>query len=119
MHRPVPLLCLAIALAGPLLTHAEAASDLARSLAELLDGRGIESPDGGIGDDPVVASTSKLCPSSDLSPAEEPALDGLTPLHILAPPAWGAGESRRRCRGGTWPSIAARRRHAWLQFFRC
>jgi hypothetical protein len=119
MHRTVPLLCLAIALAGPLLTHAEAASDLARSLAELLDGRGIESPDGGIGDDPVVASTSKPCPSSDLSWAEEPALDGLTPLFILAPPPSGAGAARRRRRGGTWPSATARKRHAWLQLFRC
>src|SRR3954447_24698610 len=102
MHRPVPLLCLAIALAGPLLTHAEAASDLARSLAELLDGRGIEPPDGGIGDDPVVASTTRLCPS-DLCWAEKPVLDGLTPLSIPAPPPSGASASLRRCRGGTWP----------------
>src|SRR4051794_5718195 len=119
MHRTVPLLCLVIALVGPLLTHAEAASDLARSLAELFDGHGIESTDGGVGDDPIVASTSKFYPSSELSCAENPALVGLTPLSIFTPSPSGASASLRRRRGETWPSIIARQRHAWLQLFRC
>jgi len=45
------LLCLIAALAGSPLRQAEAAGDLARSLAELDGGDVIEAIDGGVGDD--------------------------------------------------------------------
>lgn len=65
MWRPTMfLLCLIAALAGSPLRQAEAAGDLARSLAELDGGDVIETIDGGVGDDAgesILAAGGRTC----------------------------------------------------------
>jgi hypothetical protein len=59
MPRSLAHLFLTLALTGPLLAQAEAASDLARSLAGLVSANNVEPRDEGVGDDPVVAAASE------------------------------------------------------------
>jgi hypothetical protein len=54
MSRLFGWLALIAALSGPLLRHAEAADDLARSLAELREPASTEETDGGVGDEPEL-----------------------------------------------------------------
>jgi hypothetical protein len=124
MPRPVGLLFLVLALAGQPLRHAEAASDLARSLAHLAAGDTIEVPDGGVGDDSGVAvvkaetghaSASTRCPSWD--DLRAPA-DGLSPLPILAFAPPRPGRSRGQRGHVAWLPRGASQRQAWLQLLR-
>ena len=110
------LLCLIAALAGSPLRQAEAAGDLARSLAELDGGDVIEAVDGGVGDDAgetTLTASGRACagrkfeaPGIDDGPCPAyacPSTDGDdTPTHHPA---------RRRPPDPAHP-------YAWLQSFR-
>jgi hypothetical protein len=56
-------LCLAAALAGPLLRSAEAADDLARSLTNLVERGNLAPRDGGVGDEPEMALAKSPAPA--------------------------------------------------------
>lgn len=63
MWRPLVMLGLLAAVAGPLMRQAEAADDLARTLIALLSPCGIEPYDSGVGDEPelgAVKSTAAI-----------------------------------------------------------
>jgi hypothetical protein len=117
MPRLVTMLCLIIAFSGPLLTHSEAADDLARSLVEMLDRGHIEPPDGGVGDDPIVASSWRAGPALDSVWSLTPIWVGPTTALALLPP--DPGTRRRRRRVPSWPSPSTAPRQAWLQLFLC
>jgi hypothetical protein len=55
MRYRIALLCLVAAISGTLFRQAEAAADLARTVAELADAGSAEEPDGGVGDEPESA----------------------------------------------------------------
>ena len=111
------LLCLTAALSGTPLRQAEAASDLARSLAELGEGH-VEEIDGGVGDDVDVAvlkagsDTQSLRVMIPLTTAE----GFLTPLLSAALSLPGFSHRRPSDRAPTLCSGTVRR-HAWLQCF--
>ena len=114
MRRWAFLFSLLAALLGTPLRQAEAASDLARSLAELLQAADIESLDGGVGDDSGVGTlTASHSPAADALPA--------TDLFFLPPPASSvptpAAEEGLRVRVW-WPQAPPALRHAWLAVFR-
>jgi hypothetical protein len=113
----VALFCLALALAGPLLTHAEAADDLARSLSDALELRHIDPPDGRVGDDPIVASVWRASPTPDVAHFAIPAWDGLATTPTLSLLVWEPG-TLQRGRGVFWLCQMIPKRHAWLQHFR-
>src|SRR5438105_3999912 len=116
MPRSVALLLLTLALAGPLLTLAEAASDFGRSLAELAHPRGVEAIDDGVGDEPIVTCATKdhpgLDPVSVSVPFDEPAL-----VPVARPMPVTLGMVHRQRKGVSLPAATARERHAWLQLF--
>jgi hypothetical protein len=113
------LLCLIAALAGSPLRQAEAAGDLARSLAELDGGDVIEELDGGVGDDAgetVLNAGVRIGvdPSMDV-----PAIDhfpGPSPVSAACPAPRGdeTGPPRPSARLAADPA----RRYAWLQAYR-
>jgi hypothetical protein len=119
MWRPtMRLLCLIAALAGTPLRQAEAAGDLARSLAELDGGGVVEEIDGGVGDDAgeaIVRASDGPCssqetnaPTPDDWPRITPAAVGsLSPRHPTGP---GDRPTSRT-------SVDSSRRHAWLHRF--
>ena len=109
MRRYLWLLSLIAVLAGTPLRLAEAAHDLACSLAELDGGEGVEAPDGGIGDD--SGATIKAKTIHALTTVES--VDFLFTAEIL----WPALQYRANFR----PRFATRHPHslAWLQTFRC
>jgi hypothetical protein len=120
MPRPLAWLILTVALSGPMLTHAEAAEDLARVLIGATAQGEIETPDGGVGDDPNVASVWRLGPSVDPSPCATPAWDSPP---SLAPPGLAAADpvtrrGGRRRRASLPVPTTAPERAAWLQVFR-
>ena len=106
MRRLMLLLSLIAAFAGTPLRLAEAAEDLAHILAELVDDGGIESTDGGVGDDsgvtlqpdithvPVASGLADAAPTAFLL-AECP--PGLAPRPSADPPAPTPPTSRRHC----------------------
>ncbi len=117
MSRSTMLLfCLVAALSGTPLRQAEAASDFARSRAELGQDH-VETIDGGVGDDAEVAvlkdggDTSAFQASIPLATAEG-LLAPLLPL-MFSP---GLG---RRCPSGPAVTLSpgSALRHAWLQCF--
>jgi hypothetical protein len=57
-------LCLVAALFGPLLRRAEAADDLARSIANLTEPSDIEPSDGGVGDEPEAGIAKLQVPAA-------------------------------------------------------
>jgi len=117
MPRPVAWLLLVLAFAGPLLAHAEAAEDLERFLIESGDRCEIEPPEGGIGDNPVVASAWKAGPTVAVPQFLALALDfasaSSAPGLVSRDPRLGL-----RCRDGpSWRFPTIPRRHALLQHF--
>ena len=118
MPRPAALLFLLIALAGPLLTHAEAADDLARALIGVQDRGRIEAPDGGVGDDPNVASVGRAAQTVDTLHVATPAWDSPPSASPLDFPSIDPSASLlRRSRCASWPFPTAPRRAAWLQVY--
>ena len=117
MWRPtMSLLCLIAALAGAPLRQAEAAGDLARSLAERDGGDLVEEVDGGVGDDSGETILESGGPSRSLSVSCAPAPgDGprmmLPPVAALSPQGGSAGPPDPP--GG--PISHHLRRRAWLQ----
>ncbi len=116
MPRPVTLLCLIAALTGPLLQEAEAAGDFARWMSGALDDRaGLEPIDGGVGDEPYVASNPRIGLDADAAtaPAPNPPVPILEPLvprtlEVAGPEPRDTGFVVR---------VGGPRRHAWLQLF--
>jgi hypothetical protein len=120
MWRPTMLLlCLIAALAGTPLRQAEAAGDLARSLAELEGGGVVEEIDGGVGDDAgeTIVRAGDDSGSSQAGAASA-AVDGpRTTLHSIG---WAssAGDPRQPAGQEAGPAPARSVRwHAWLQRF--
>jgi hypothetical protein len=110
------LLCLIAAMAGTPLRQAEAAGDLARSLAELDGGDVVEEIDGGVGDDSGETILKPGGPSGSLlvfnAPAPE---DG--PRMVLPPAASPShrGGGARPADPPSPPISDHLRRRAWLQ----
>ncbi len=105
-------------LSGSPARQAEAADDLARSVAELGGGSGVEPVDGGVGDDsldaPKVAATGAgvlgvIAPESPRFAA----WCGLLPSNVLLEPG------RKHLGSPMVPRLSARssRRQVWLQRF--
>ena len=114
MRRWAFLLSLLAALSGTPLRQAEAASDLARSLAELLQAADIESPDGGVGDDSGVGTlTASHGPAADVLGRDRPLFPA--PSRFVGP---HTGRRGRLAGTGLVAPSPARLRHAWLQVFR-
>ncbi len=117
MWRPTMfLLCLTAALAGTPLRQAEAAGDLARSLAELDGGDLVEEVDGGVGDDSGETILERGGPSASLMVFSAPA-PGDQP-HLMLPPAASPSLRSNAARLAEPPSLPNsdhRRRRAWLQ----
>lgn len=119
MWRPsMFLLCLIAALAGSPLRQAEAAGDLARSVAELEGGDVIGTIDGGVGDDAgetILTVGGRTCADPlRAGPAIEPGL-GPSPSLVATPPP--GPDPRSPHRPGR-PIADPARRQAWLQDFR-
>jgi hypothetical protein len=115
-HSTMLLLCLIAALSGTPLRQAEAASDFARSRAELGQEH-VETIDGGIGDDAEVAVLKDGGYTSAFQASLPLATAGglLTPLlPLMFSPGFG-----RRCPLGVAVTLSpgSARRHAWLQCF--
>jgi hypothetical protein len=111
LRRPMVLLSLIAALAGTPMRLAEAANDIACSLAELGGGGVVEIPDGGVGDDPEAAIKADVR-HIPLTIADT---DGLSGCLILTPPA-----PPRILRPRTGRPVASLpRRLALLQCFLC
>jgi hypothetical protein len=111
------LVCLIAALTGSPLRQAEAARDLARSLAELEGGDVIEVVDGGVGDDAgetilTAGARTGVDHTSDL-----PAIDDGPCLPMSAPLAAG-GEGTCSPQSTPPHTSLPGRRYACLQVFR-
>jgi hypothetical protein len=109
------LMCLIAALSGTPLRQAEAASDLARALAESGRGDDIEVPDGGVGDDSeaaVKAESTEVSGTIDLSVDVLPGCSS-----PIAPTAWSLFNRLDDPRPRSAASLSARL--ARLQCFLC
>ncbi len=114
MCRLMFLLALIAALGGTPLRIAEAADDLARSLAELGASAGMEVTDGGVGDD---SDASVKVDKTDLSVTLAFA-DNLSAFLVL--PGFLPGRDLwRSANGRTKPTTSSSESRAWLQCFRC
>jgi hypothetical protein len=117
MQRLLALFWLAIALLGPFLAQAEAASDLARTLADVAETSNLEPLDEGVGDDPVVAAASKVAPHMELCRLGHVSLDLVASSSISLPSF--SGNVVRRPRGlEVCLPFTARERIAWLKLLR-
>jgi len=115
MRRWAFLLSMLAALTGTPLRQAEAASDLARSFAEMVQDANLELPDGGVGDDSGVGTLT-----ASHGAAVDVAAD--LGLHFFLPPpattvATSAAEEGLQERVW-WPQAPPTLRFAWLQTFR-
>jgi hypothetical protein len=115
MQRWAFLLSLLAALTGTPLRQAEAASDLARSLAGFAHDADIEAPDGGVGDDSGVGTltVTQAPTAADAAPdADIPFLPPSSP--------WSASPAAERglWERVWWPQSPPALRFAWLQVFR-
>jgi hypothetical protein len=117
MQRLFALFWLAIALLGPFLAQAEAASDLARSLADVSELSNLEPLDEGVGDDTIVAASSKVAPHLELCRLAHISLDAIADSSISLPSFSGKVPTRRRGLEVCLPSTT-RERIAWLQLLR-
>ncbi len=117
MPRLAAWLLLVVALAGPMLTHAEAAEDLARALIGAGDAGGIGTPDGRVGDDPNVASVTRTGPTVDAFRQAMPAWDAPAVVVRVVGPLPRDPEARRG--NGCHAPGPASARAAWLQVFLC
>lgn len=111
MFRTMFLLSVIAALSATPLRQAEAADDLARSLAETGQGDVLEPADGGVGDD-SDNSLKTSAPSSALDP-RPPLAPPLDATPFVAP----AAEHVRQSRSPGAAVCASSRRLAWLQCF--
>ncbi|MDR3639674.1 MAG: hypothetical protein P4L84_38090 [Isosphaeraceae bacterium] len=115
----VPLLwmCLIAALAGTPLRQAEAADDLASSLAELAGGHVVEMIDGGVGDD----SGETVLNNGNDDHASLAALPSATAEESFVPPPRAPSLNALGSRIQTDQTHAVPagfvRRHVWLQRF--
>jgi hypothetical protein len=111
------LLCLIAALAGTPLRQAEAAGDLARSLAELDGGSVVEEIDGGVGDDSGETILKAAGgPSGSLRALNAPAPDdGPGMIHLPTAPRFPLGSAGRQIDPPSFPMSDHLRRRAWLQ----
>lgn len=114
MRRWAFLLSMLAAFAGAPLRQAEAASDLARSLAEFVQPADVEAGDGGVGDDagdatlaptPGLVANLSIAPAFPLPPP---------PASFVLTPAAAEGLWERVW----WPQAPPASRHAWLNVFR-
>jgi hypothetical protein len=110
-------LCLVAVLAGPLFRRAEAADDLARILAGLVEPNDMAPRDGGVGDEPEAGiaklhSASPMYPSAAAPDRLGPGLSwlSLSPLPDLA--------AVPRCARGTFPPASAHLRLERLPILR-
>lgn len=114
MRRWAWFFSLLAALTGTPLRHAEAADDLARSLAESVYNANLEVPDGGVGDD-----SGDVTLTTPHSPAAEPVapvdLAFLPPSPIPVPTSAAEEGLWERV---WWPQSPPTLRFAWLQVFR-
>ncbi len=120
MPRPVAFLLLVIALTGPMLTHAEAADDLARVLVGVEASGEIETPDGGVGDDPNVASVWRAAPEIANFGCADSVWIAEEPLGVVLKNHGAAGEGRGRpgrAANAAWPFAGSNERRARLQVF--
>jgi hypothetical protein len=117
MPRLAPFICLLIALSAPLLTHAQAAEDLERILVELLEPGELETPDGGVGDEPIIASVWRAVPILDLVQLAMPACEGFTDVASLDLPPRDRSLLRLCRRGDPWLFPETSQRQSWLQHF--
>jgi hypothetical protein len=115
--RTMFVLCLLASLSGTPLRQAEAASDFARSIADFGQDGGVETIDGGIGDDQDVSllkagsETQRL--AATLNPTFADAV--LLPLSPVSPLA--ASLDERRLLPPRFPAAGSLRQFAWLQCF--
>lgn len=112
MSRLMFPIALIAALSGTPLRQAEAAHDLARTIAELDRGSLVEEADGGVGDDAHIALAVPVEP--DRSPDARDG--GLPPPADFAPPAPRLA-TVRPARGAPPPPDRSGRRQARLQRF--
>jgi hypothetical protein len=112
MRRLSFLLSLIAALAGTPLREAEAASDLACSLAELGDGDHVEEIDGGVGDDSGATITSKVADISVTLAVAEAQSTTIATFSFRGSPSQCRPDRSHRLLTDTT------RRHAMLQCFR-
>ncbi|WP_165223353.1 hypothetical protein [Aquisphaera insulae] len=114
MRRWAFLLSMLAALAGTPLRQAEAASDLARSLAELIQPADIEAPDGGVGDDAGLGTLT----ASHMQAADTLTVTDLVFLPPPASPAPSPAAAEGLRERVWWPQDPPALRHAWLNVFR-
>jgi hypothetical protein len=119
MWRPTMLvLCLIAAMAGTPLRQAEAAGDLARSLAELDDGAVLEEIDGLVGDDAGEAIVSPAKDAGLWQATDVPNSDDWTAFSTAAGRSLSPGQPfGRTVRPTCRTSVASIDPHAWLQRF--
>jgi hypothetical protein len=111
------LMCLIAALSGTPLRQVEAANDFARWLADLADDHGIETVDGGVGDDSGDTILKIGC--------DPDSLGAMTPLKTAAgflsphlPPSRGP-TAGHRCPPDSVATLptGSFRQHVWFQCF--
>jgi hypothetical protein len=115
VRRLMLLLSLISVLVGTPLRLAEAADDLARSLAESDNGVNIEQVDGGVGDDSGATIKPEIT-SSSIAPTSGPMLLVLDCLELKLDSGSKSFRPHDRLVGG---SIYSGRTCAWLQRFLC
>jgi hypothetical protein len=117
MRRPLALLCLMAALVAPLLCQAEAADELARSLAELVVPSVLE-PSGTDGCTGLCQATMKAEVHPGVGLDTSPEVPPGAILAAIVPPAPSRRPDGPRAPGSAaWPSDLAPRRQARLQVF--
>lgn len=114
MRRWALLLTLLSALTGSPMRHAEAASDLARLLMELNLAVGVETPDGGVGDDPGVGTLGNTVDPAIVGFTATDFVDFLPVVRLVTSPAVEEALWVRVW----WPPTPRSVRHAWIQVFR-
>jgi len=115
MSRVAALLFLFVILTGTPMRQAEAADDLARSIAESIEPANLESPDGGVGDD--SGDTTLNASHASLAVQPLPSFDPLFPPPALVGSHFNPGQIAS-LRERVWqPTHPPNLRHAWLQVF--
>ena len=115
MRRLAALITLIAALTGAPLRQAEAAGDFCRSVADLFQPSGLETPDGGVGDDSGVGTLSAPHTYGLADPLASDAPPILLPDSAGSPAAPGEVGALREV--VWWPPNPPSVRRAWLQNF--
>ena len=116
-RRRIALACLFAVLVCPGVCLADAAEDLARSLAELFHGNVVEAPDA-VPCDGFQTGYRVDVHAPVLIDRAGPG-EALLPLVLAGAVAGGLAPPSCVAPLPTWPSPTAVRRQAWLQWFRC